>query len=76
MRQQPTPEMEAENAAYVWVRECLNEHAKECRIAGDYLSDSQWEEIAWTFERLKTAFHRHKELETARLSQKGPHDGR
>ena len=75
MKPQPTPEMEAENAAYTWAKVCLREHVQECQEA-DYLSDRQWEEIAWTFERLKNAVERHNRLEAKRLGKSlTPDDG-
>jgi hypothetical protein len=69
VKNQPSPELEAENAAYVWVRECLKEHAVEVAKGREYLSDTAWEEIVWTFERLKIAQERHQALEKVRLEK-------
>lgn len=69
MRSQPTPEMEAENAAYVWAKHCLGEHAAEVRKAGDMLSDKMMEEISWSYERLRIAYERHRELEKQRTGK-------
>lgn len=69
MRAQPTPEMEAENAAYVWARQCLAAHAAEVAKARDILSDGNWKEIAWTFERLKIAYERYRDLEKVRTGK-------
>lgn len=66
MRDQPTPEMEAENAAYVWAEKCLEDHAVEVAKARNYIDASKWQEIAWTFERAKIALERHAALEAAR----------
>lgn len=70
MRSQPKPELEAENMAYVWAEHCLHEHAAEVAKGREYLSDTVWEEIQWTYERLRTAVEHHKALETARLEKK------
>jgi hypothetical protein len=70
MRSQPTPELEAENMAYVWIEHCLREHAVEVAKGREYMSDSIWEEIQWTYERLRIAVEHHKMLETARLENK------
>jgi len=69
MRAQPSPQLEAENAAYVWVGHCLNQHISECRNAVGHLSDEQWTEIAWTFERLRIAQETHQAMEKARLGK-------
>lgn len=69
MRPQPSEAMEAENAAWVWAKHCLAEHLAEVRKGAESLSDSQWQEIEWTFERLKRARERHVALETARTGK-------
>lgn len=66
---QPSEAMEVENAAYVFSKHCLKEHLDEVRKGIDNPTDSQWQEIEWSFERVKRAYNRHREIEKARLGK-------
>ncbi len=67
---QPSPEMEELNAAYVWAKECLKNHAARAAGARDYIDPKDWGEITWTFERAKIAYERFFALEAARKEAK------
>jgi len=69
MRNQPTPEMEEENAFYAWTKQCLAEHIVECCKGADFVGEKQAEEIAWTYERFRLAYERHREMENKRLGK-------
>jgi hypothetical protein len=69
MRSQPSPELEAENAAYAWAKECIREHADAVRKCAEYPTAEKWDEMAWTFERAQIAFSKHAALEGKRLGR-------
>jgi hypothetical protein len=64
MKPQPSEELEAENAAYVWLEACQKDLAKAAK-AETYATGAH-EEIAWCFERYSRALAKHQALEAAR----------